>query len=83
MKRLNPETNKPYRRGDVDPASGMVFRCYNLHRLRKDGTYMEQWLMPAAFYAIRTRMRERAKARRDRAAFRRERTAQQIIAALG
>jgi hypothetical protein len=69
MKRLNPTTNKPYRCGDVDQLTGMIFRCYNLHRVRSDGTYVEQWLAPAVFNAIKTRMRERAKARRDRAAF--------------
>jgi hypothetical protein len=83
MKRLNPETNQPYRCGDVDPNSGMVFRCYNLAKLRKDGTYVECWLVPESFDAIRTRMRNRARARREADYFKRMRTADQIIASIG
>lgn len=83
MKRNNPSTNAPFRCGDIDPDTGMVFRCYNKAKVRSDGTYTENWLMPATFEAIKTRMRDRARARRQRDAFRRERTTQQIIAALG
>ena len=83
MKRLNPETNKPYRCGDVDPNSGMVFRCYNLAKLRKDGTYVECWLVPESFDAIKTRMRNRARARREADYFKRLRTTEQIIASIG
>jgi hypothetical protein len=82
MKRINPATQQPYRCGDVDPNSGMVFRCYNLQRVRKDGTYMECWLMPAAFEAIKVRMRDRARARRHKAAFTRTHTTRQLIDAL-
>ena len=83
MKRLNPETNRPYRCGDVDLDTGMVFRCYNMARLRKDGTYTEIWLQPDNFAAIKERMRLRAKQRRDVAAFTRTRSTQQLIDALG
>lgn len=71
MKRINPSTNNPYRCGDIDPDSGMVFRCYNTARMRKDGTYTEQWLMPEVFNAIKARMKMRARKRRDSQAFQR------------
>ena len=83
MKRLNPKTNQPYRCGDVDTNSGMVFRCYNMKRVRKDGTFTEIWLQPDTFAAIKERMRLRAKQRRDTGAFTRTQTTKQIIAALG
>jgi len=83
MKRLNPSTNEPFRCGDVHPDTGMVFRGYDKGRLRKNGTYHELWLSPESFEAIRNRMRDRARARRKAEAFRRLRTADQIIAALG
>lgn len=82
MKRINPTTNQPYRCGDVNPDNGMVFRCYDMTKMRKDGTFVEQWLMPDAFDAIKTRMRNRARARRNSDYFKRVRTADQIIASL-
>ena len=83
MKRINPVTNAPFRCGDINPETRQVFRGYNKGRLRRDGYYVELWLCPESFEAIRNRMRERARARRNAEAFRRARTADQIIAALG
>lgn len=83
MKRLNPQTNRPYRCGDIDLDTGMIFRCYNMQRVRKDGTFTEIWLQPDSFAAIKERMRLRAKHRRDAGAFTRTQTTKQIIAALG
>ena len=83
MKRLNPVTNQPFRCGDYNPETNMYFRGYNKSKTRKDGTYVELWLWPDSFFAIRERMKLRARERRTRDAFRRERTAQQIIDALG
>jgi hypothetical protein len=83
MKRLNPETNAPYRCGDADPTTGLVFRCYDMTKMRKDGTYVENWLMPDVFDAVKTRMRNRARARREADYFKRMRTADQIIASIG
>ena len=49
MKRLNPETGKPFRRGEVRD-DGYVFSSYETRRpLRKDGTFTEGWLSPEAF----------------------------------
>ena len=83
MKRLNPSTNLPYRCGDVNPDTGMVFRCYDLGKVRKDGTFTECWLVPDSFDAIKTRMRNRARARRDADYCKRIKTADQIIASIG
>ena len=83
MKRLNPETNRPFRCGDVHPDTGLIFRGYNKQRLKRDGFFVELWLMPDSFNAIKARMRERARVRRERDAYRRLRTSEQIIAALG
>jgi hypothetical protein len=83
MKRLNPTTNQPYRCGDTDKLTGMVFRCYDMTKMRKDGTFVENWLMPESFEAIKKRMRDRAKARRDGDYFKKTRTAKQIIDSLG
>ena len=83
MKRNNPATNQPFRCGDYNPDTNMYFRAYNKQRMRRDGTYVEMWLTPESFTKIRERMKLRARERRTKEAFRRERTAQQIIAALG
>jgi len=83
MKRINPETNQPFRCGDYNPETGLYFRAYNKQRIKRDGYYVEMWLMPDTFMKIRERMRLRARDRRHKEAFRRERTAQQIIDALG
>ena len=71
MKRLNPATNQPYRCGDINPDNGMVFRGYNMGRVKRDGHYVELWLMPESFHAIRERTKLRARKRRHDAAFKR------------
>lgn len=83
MKRLNPNTNQPYRCGDVDITTGMIFRCYQLHRIRKDGTYIEQWLDPAIFEQIKEAARKRARVRREGDMFKRARTAKDVISQIG
>ena len=83
MKRNNPATEQPYRCGDVHPETGMIFRGYNMGKVKRDGYYVELWLTPESFHAIREKMKLRARARRQRDAFRRERTVQQVIDALG
>lgn len=83
MKRLNPSTNAPFRCGDVHPDTGMLFRGYNKGKVKKDGFFVELWLVPESFYAIRDRMKLRARKRRQDDAFRRARTADQVIAAIG
>ena len=82
MKRINQQTNQPYRCGDIDPETGMIFRAYNKSRVRKDGTFTELWLHPDSFHAIRDKMRNDARARRKALAFRRTKTTDEMIADL-
>ena len=83
MKRINPATNAPFRCGDYNPETNQFFRGYDKAKLRRDGTFVELWLNPDSFHAIRERMKLRARKRRQDEAFRRIRTADQVIAALG
>ena len=82
MKRINPATQQPYRCGDQNPDSGMIFRAYNKTRTKRDGYYVELWLHPDSFHAIRDKMRNDARARRHKAAFRRTKTTEELIADL-
>jgi hypothetical protein len=52
MKRLNPNTNKPFKRGDVR-EDGHIFGQYQSSIIKKDGYYMEQWLSPKALIVLR------------------------------
>jgi hypothetical protein len=47
MKRLNPKTNKPFKRGDVR-EDGCIFFQYNKTRIY-DGFFVESWLNPESF----------------------------------
>ena len=43
MKRLNPNTNKPFRRGDVR-EDGFIFFGYYTKIIKSDGYFKEIWL---------------------------------------
>lgn len=45
MKRLNPKTKKPFKKGEVRD-DGWKFLGYRYGRIRKDGTYGEFWTSP-------------------------------------
>jgi len=47
MKRLNPDTNKPFKAGDIRD-DGYFFQNYQLKRLNSDGYFQELWLSPSA-----------------------------------
>lgn len=47
MKRLNPKTNKPFKRGDVR-EDGCIFFQYNKTRIT-NGFFVESWLEPSIF----------------------------------
>ena len=48
-KRKNPETGRPFKRGDVR-EDGYVFYQYRTQRpLKKDGSYQEAWSHPGKF----------------------------------
>lgn len=44
MKRLNPNTNKPFKGGEIRP-DGFIFKVYK-KTLNRDGYFNEQWLDP-------------------------------------
>lgn len=82
MKRINPETNQPFRCGDYNAATNQFFRGYNMQRIKRDGYYVELWLCPESFHAIRERMKLRARKRRHAEAFKRVKTSEQLVADL-
>ena len=47
MKRLNPETGKPFKQGDVR-EDGRIFQGYN-STIGKNGYQYEKWLSPTSF----------------------------------
>lgn len=46
-KRLNPETQIPYKKGDVR-KDGYIFRTYEKSKILENGFYKESWLSPQA-----------------------------------
>ena len=49
MERLNPETQKPWKYGEVAP-DGRIFLAYRRKsRINKDGTFQMNWLTPEAW----------------------------------
>jgi hypothetical protein len=62
MKRLNPETNKPFKQGDLDDL-GNVFRCYDAHK-KLDGFLCEKWVTPDKLKEIKDRVKNNAATRR-------------------
>lgn len=51
VKRINPETQKPYKQGDTR-EDGYRFREYSA-RVNSDGTLGEIWLSPTAFARLK------------------------------
>jgi hypothetical protein len=48
MKRNNPLTNKPFKRGDIR-EDGRVFKGYKTTKIKKDGYYVENWVTFSSF----------------------------------
>ena len=48
MKRLNPATNQPFKRGDVR-EDGRVFKGYIISRVKQNGFFVEEWLLREKF----------------------------------
>ena len=48
MRRINPQTNEPFKYGDVR-EDGYIFKEYKLKRLKKNGYFAEGWLSPESF----------------------------------
>lgn len=64
MKRLNPETNSPFKRGDTR-ADGYVFFNYTT-RLKNDGYFGERWLKPEVSDKLKKKDRTNKKAKYQR-----------------
>lgn len=63
MKRLNPETGKPFKFGDTRPATPenkgkTMFWGYSSHK--KDGTRGESWFTPMQFFKLESKNRKRS-----------------------
>ena len=43
MKRLNPDTHKPFKQGDVR-EDGYIFESYELSKIKRNGFFREKWL---------------------------------------
>jgi hypothetical protein len=56
MKRINSKTNKPFTRGDTRTEDARIFKGY-LPRLKKDGTFQEEWLLPESFAKIKEKQK--------------------------
>jgi len=82
MKRINPQTNQPFKCGDYNPETNQFFRGYHKGKVRKDGTFVELWLCPESFHAIRERMKLRARDRRHKESLKRVKPTEQLIADL-
>ena len=64
MKRLNPDTKKPYNGGDTR-ADGYIFKAYKNY-LKKDGFFSEKWIEPKTNKKINEIQKQRMKIRRLR-----------------
>jgi len=57
MKRLNPETNKPFKQGERR-EDGYYFLCYLLNKVDKKGHYLERWYSPKVFKKYKEKANE-------------------------
>ena len=60
MKRINPATNKPFRRGDTR-EDGSIFTTYAKTKVLANGYFKESWLTPEAFERSRVSSRDAIK----------------------
>ena len=66
MKRINENTQQPFRRGDVR-HDGLIFFAYT-NRKKRDGHFVEIWLRPEASHRalVNDRQRHRQKTHGNR-----------------
>ena len=57
MKRLNPETNKPFKQGERR-EDGYYFSCYLLNKVDEKGYYLERWYSPEVFKKYKEKANE-------------------------
>ena len=53
MKRINPKTGLPFKRGDVRDSDGKVFWQRKLTEVDKEGFYSETWYAPERFEEVK------------------------------
>jgi hypothetical protein len=61
MKRLNPNTGKPFKHGDIR-EDGYVFKQYSTS-IKKDGYFVEAWFNPETWKKMRNKANEDSKLR--------------------
>jgi hypothetical protein len=65
MKRINPDTDKPFKRGDKRPSSdvqdGKVFCRYKKERIKKTGYIQEEWQTPQRLSELNNDQKKRQK----------------------
>ena len=63
MKRINPDTGKPFKRGDKRPSGdvqdGKVFFTYKNHRIKKTGLTQEYWTAPEKILEENKKLKKR------------------------
>ena len=65
MKRINPKTKIPFKRGDYNPETGMHFWTYHLQKIGPDGFYREHWLHPRSFENAKASVEAAQRSNRD------------------
>lgn len=66
MERLNPETNEPWKYGEVGP-DGRIFLAYRRKsRINKDGTYQMNWLSPESWEKRKQYYKKEVKEKHDK-----------------
>ena len=51
MKRNNPKTGRPFKRGDKR-EDGFVFKEYYLGKMKQDGFFKEKWYSPESYFRV-------------------------------
>jgi hypothetical protein len=57
VRRINPETNKPFKQGDIR-EDGYRFSCYLLNKTDPTGFYLERWYSPGSYTKYKTKANE-------------------------
>ena len=60
MRRINPETGKNFKYGEVREFDGYVFDCY-IKKVQKNGYFKEMWRHPDKFLKMKERKKKRKK----------------------
>lgn len=64
-KKLNPETDKPFQRGDISSETGYVFFSYTIKSYDKNGNCYENWLESNVYKATLEKMNLGSKVQKE------------------